>query len=131
MKKQFDKKQRNSQGLKVGNNVWLESKNIYSNRLLKKLDQKRYRSFRILKNISQEAFQLELLKEWMIHNVFNEDLLIRCRKPQFKRQHIKPAPLPIIIIKEEEYEVKEVWKHKKQEQKTQYLMYWKSYILQS
>ena len=31
MKKQFDKKRRNSQGLKVGDNVWLENKNIYSN----------------------------------------------------------------------------------------------------
>jgi len=31
MKKQFDNKRRNSQGLKVGDNVWLESKNIHLN----------------------------------------------------------------------------------------------------
>jgi len=31
MKKQFDKKRRNSQELKVGDNVWLENKNIHSN----------------------------------------------------------------------------------------------------
>jgi len=31
MKKQFDKKKQNSQELKVGNNMWLEAKNIYSN----------------------------------------------------------------------------------------------------
>ena len=31
MKKQFNKKRRNSQGLKVGDNVWLENKNIYLN----------------------------------------------------------------------------------------------------
>jgi len=31
MKKQFNKKRRNSQGLKVGDNVWLENKNIHSN----------------------------------------------------------------------------------------------------
>jgi len=42
MKKQFDKKRRNSQGLKIGDNVWLEAKNIHSNRLSKKLDQERY-----------------------------------------------------------------------------------------
>ena len=29
MKKQFDKKRRNLQGLKVGNNMWLESNNIH------------------------------------------------------------------------------------------------------
>ena len=31
IKKQFNKKRRNPQGLKVGNNVWLENKNIQSN----------------------------------------------------------------------------------------------------
>ena len=46
MKKQFDKKQMNPQRLKVG-----DSKNIHSNRPLKKLDQKRYELFRILKDI--------------------------------------------------------------------------------
>jgi len=59
MKKQFDKKQRNPQGLKVRDNMWLENKNIHSNRPSKKLDQKRYRPFRILKDIGLGIFQLE------------------------------------------------------------------------
>ena len=84
IKKQFNKKRRNSQGLKVGENMWLEAKNIYSNRPSKKLDQKRYRPFRILKNISQGVFQLELPEEWMIHNMFNEDLLTQCKEAKFK-----------------------------------------------
>ena len=75
MKKQFDKKRRNPQGLKVSDNVWLENKNIHSNRPSKKLDNKRYGPFKISKNIGLGAFQLELPKGWMIHNVFNEDLL--------------------------------------------------------
>ena len=62
MKKQFDKKRRNLQGLKVGDNMWLENKNIYSNRPSKKLDQKKYRSFKISKNIGLGTFQLELLE---------------------------------------------------------------------
>jgi len=60
MKKQFDKKQRNLQGLKVGDNMWLENKNIHLNRPSKKLDQKRYRPFRILKDIGLRVFQLEI-----------------------------------------------------------------------
>jgi len=40
MKRQFDKKRRNPQGLKVGDNMWLENKNIQLNQLSKKLDQK-------------------------------------------------------------------------------------------
>ena len=60
MKKQFDKKKRNPQELQEGENIWLKAKNIYSNRLSKKLDQKRYRPFKILKMIGQGAFQLKL-----------------------------------------------------------------------
>ena len=30
-KKQFNKKRRNPQGLKVSDNIWLENKNIHSN----------------------------------------------------------------------------------------------------
>ena len=76
MKRQFDKRRRNPQGLKVGDNVWLENKNIHLNQLSKKLDNKRYRPFRISKDIGLRVFQLELPEGWMIHNVFNEDLLI-------------------------------------------------------
>ena len=75
MKKQLNKKRRNPQGLKAGDYVWLENKNIHSNRLSKKLDNKRYGPFRISKDIGSGAFELELLEGWMIHNVFNEDLL--------------------------------------------------------
>ena len=76
MKRQFNKKRRNSQGLKVSDNVWLENKNIQSNQPSKKLDNKRYGPFKISKDIGSEVFQLELPEEWMIHNIFNEDLLI-------------------------------------------------------
>ena len=55
--------------------MWLENKNIQSNWLSKKLDNKRYRPFRILKDIGLGAFQLELPEEWVIHNMFNKDLL--------------------------------------------------------
>ena len=56
MKRQFDKKRQNPQGLKEEDNIWLEAKNIHSNRPSKKLDQKRYRPFRISKNIGQGVF---------------------------------------------------------------------------
>jgi len=48
----------------------------------------------------------------MIHNVFNEDLLTQCVEPKFQGQYKDPAPLPVIINEEEEYEVEEVQKHR-------------------
>jgi len=112
MKKQFDKKRRNPQGLKAGDHVWLENKNIHLNRPSKKLDNKRYGPFRISKDIGSGAFELELPEEWMIHNVFNEDLLTRCVEPKFQGQRRNPAPPLVIINEEEEYEVEEVRKHR-------------------
>jgi len=52
MKRQFDKKRQNPQGLKAENDIWLEAKNIHLNRSSKKLGQKRYGPFRIMKDIS-------------------------------------------------------------------------------
>jgi len=103
--------------------VWLENKNIQLNRPSKKLDNKRYRSFRISKNIGSGAFQLKLLEGWVIHNVFNKDLLTRYVKPKFKGQHEEPPPPSTIINEEEEYEVEEVRKHRKRGRGTQYLVH--------
>ena len=113
MKKQFDKKRQNSQGLKVGDYMWLENKNIHLNQPSKKLDNKRYGLSKISKDIGLRAFQLELLKEWAIYNVFNEDLLTQYVELKFKGQHEDPTPPPTIINEEEEYKVEEVRKHRK------------------
>ena len=51
MKKQFNKKRQNLQELKQEDNVWLEAKNIQLKKPSKKLDQKRYGSFEIIKDI--------------------------------------------------------------------------------
>jgi len=59
----------------------------------------------------------------MIHNVFNEDLLTRYRKPHFKGQHMKPALPSMIINEEEEYKVEEIWKHRKHGKGMQYLVH--------
>ena len=112
MKRQFNKKRQNPQELKAGDHVWLENKNIQLNQPSKKLDNKRYRPFRIAKNIGSGTFQLELPEGWMIHNVFNENLLTRYVELKFQGQHKDPAPPPTIINEEEEYKVEEVQKHR-------------------
>ena len=87
------------------------------------MDNKRYRPFRISKNIGSGVFQLELPEGWAIHNMFNKDLLTQCVEPKFKSQHERPAPPSTIINEEEKYEVEEVRKHRKQGRETQYLMH--------
>ena len=80
-----------------------------------------------MKDIGQGVSQLKLPEEWIIYNMFNKDLLKKYKESQFKGQHMELVPLPYIINKEEEYEVEEVWKHRKQGKEMQYLVHWKGY----
>ena len=48
-------------------------------------------------------------------------------EPKFKGQHEEPAPLPIIINEEKEYQAEEVRKYRKCGRETQYLVHWKGY----
>ena len=91
------------------------------------MDTKRYGLFRITKDIGSGAFQLELSEGWMIHNVFNKDLLTRCVELKFQGQYKDPALPSTIINEEEEYEVEEVRKYRTQGWGTQYLVHWKDY----
>ena len=91
------------------------------------MDNKRYKPFRIAKDISLGAFQLDLPEGWMIYNIFNKNLLTQYVELKFKGQYEDPAPPPMIINKEEEYKVEEVRKHRKQGRVMQYLIHWKGY----
>ena len=71
-----------------------------------------------MKEIGLGVFQLKLLEGWMIHDVFNEDLLTRCRKPHYQGQHMEPVSQPMIINEEEEYKIKKVQKHRKHGRET-------------
>jgi len=48
-------------------------------------------------------------------------------EPKFKGQHMEPAPSPMIINEEEEYEIEEVRKYQKRGKRVQYLVHWKGY----
>jgi len=63
IKRQYDKRRQQVQDLKVREQVWLEAKNIQTNRPSKKLDQKRYGPFTIKEEIRQKGYRLELPEE--------------------------------------------------------------------
>ena len=63
----------------------------------------------------------------MIHDVFNKDLLTKCKEPHFSGQYMELAPPLTIINEEEKYEVEKAQKYRKQEQRTQFLVHWKGY----
>ena len=77
--------------------------------------------------IGHRIYKLKLPTTWMIHNVFNENLLIKWREPKFlKQKNILPPP-PEIINEEEKYKIEAIRKHRKQGNGIQYLVHWKRY----
>src|SRR5258708_27454906 len=61
---------------KVGDQVWLDAKNLCLPYQTTKLAPKRHGPFRITKEISPVAYQLRLPASWTIHDVFHASLLL-------------------------------------------------------
>jgi hypothetical protein len=80
---------------KVGQEVWLEAKNLQLPYQTPKLAPKRHGPFRISKQISLVAYQLQLPDAWKVHNVFHASLLMPYREtPQHGPNYIKPLLSP-------------------------------------
>jgi hypothetical protein len=60
---------------KTGDQVWLKGKNLKLPHQMTKLAPKRYGPFKIIKEISSMAYQLQLPLTWMIHDTFHTSLL--------------------------------------------------------
>ena len=112
----------------IGDQVWLEGKNLKFPHQATKLNPKRYGPFRVIKEISPVAYQLRLPPSWNIHPVFHASLLLSYSEtpshgPNFSR------PPPDLINNEEEYKVKQIKAHRNfgRSKHLQYLIKWKGY----
>ena len=112
----------------IGNQVWLEGKNLKFPHQATKLNPKCYGPFRVIKEISPVAYQLQLPPSWNIHPVFHASLLspyseTPSHSPNFSR------PPPDLIENEEEYEVEQIKAHRNfgRSKRLQYLIKWKGY----
>ena len=92
---------------KEGNQVWLEATNLKTTHPTAKLALKRYGPFSIIKKISDIVYQLELPRNWKIHNVFHSSLLSPYRETEIHGPNYHEPP-PEIIEGEPEYKVEAV-----------------------
>ena len=107
----------------VGDLIYLNSKNIDSTRLTKKLDQKFYGPYTVINRIGKVAYRLDLPASIKIHNVFYVSLLKLCDQ---SKSSILPLP-PIIVDSEKEFEVEKVLDSRTHYGKLQYLIKWLGY----
>jgi hypothetical protein len=94
----------------MGAQVWLEGKNLKLPYQSTKLAPKRYRPFRIIKEVSPMAYQLELPWTWRIHDVFHSALLSPYQEMTAHRPNFSQPP-PDLIEGEAEYEVEQIQNH--------------------
>ncbi|MBW0581799.1 hypothetical protein O181_121514 [Austropuccinia psidii MF-1] len=107
--------------------VWLCSKDIEQTRPTKKLSERWFSPFPILKKVGNHAYHLKLLSQWeSIHPFFHISLLEPVKKSIIPNQHQEPPP-PIIIEEEEEWEVSEILDSKLKRRKLWYLVEWKGF----
>ncbi|KEY63902.1 hypothetical protein S7711_10198 [Stachybotrys chartarum IBT 7711] len=104
---QANRHRRPARQYKLGELVWLDSRNIKTLRPQKKLDWKNIGPFKISKVLSPYAYQLELPDSMRIHPVFHTNLLRPAANDRLPEQH-RPQPPPIEVEGIEEWEVEDI-----------------------
>jgi hypothetical protein len=116
------------QPYKEGDQVWLEGTNLKTLYPTAKLGPKRYGPFKVVKQLSEAVYRLEIPRQWKIHNVFHANLLTPYKEtelygPNFTR------PSPDLIDGEPEYEVEKILdaQPRGRGHKMHFLVKWKGY----
>jgi hypothetical protein len=110
----------------VGDQVWLSTRNIRTQRPSKKLDHRRLGPFTIEKLVGTQTYRLILPPTIRIHPVFHVSLLEPFVANTFPGRVATP-PLPIHIDNVEEYEVETVLDSKRFGRQLKYRIHWKGY----
>ena len=87
--------------------VWLEVTNLRFPLQATKLNPKQYRPFKIIKEISPVAYQLNLPLAWKIHDIFHSFLLSPYQETTAHRPNFTQPP-PDLIDGKEEFEVEHI-----------------------
>ena len=97
--------------IKIGNEVWLNARNIRTKRPLRKLDWKNLGRFKVKRKLNAWAYELELPNTIQIHPVFHISLLTPYATDPLLRQTQPPAQ-PIEVDGDVSWEIKEIYDSK-------------------
>ena len=126
MKRYADRIQGDAPEYKVGQKVWLETRDLDIKRPSKKLAEKRIGPYEITDIISPNAIKLKLPKSIRIHPVVNVSRVRPYLSPRIKGQAPTPAA-PVEIDGELEYDVEQILDSRLNRGKLEYLVKWEGY----
>ena len=107
----------------------LEATNIKTEQPSKKLDDKQYGPFKVIKKEGLASYRLKLDKSWgQIHPIFHECLLHPYHQGNFPSQKQALPPPPEIVSGVEEAEVEYVIDSKCVGNTIHYLIHWKGFL---
>ena len=111
-----------------GNQVWLEGTNIKMIYPSPKLGLKQHGPFKVLEQLSEAVYQVEIPWQWKIHNMFHANLLMPYKEMELHRPNFAWPP-PDLIDGEPEYKVEKILDKKPQGKghKMHFLIKWKGY----
>ena len=103
----------------IGDFVYLNSQNIKSTRLSKKLNWKFYGPYKVIEPVSKQVYKLKLPQMMKIHDMFYMLFLELCDRAH--EGNVLPPP-PINVESKDKYKVKEIFNSKNYYDKLQYFV---------
>ncbi len=107
--------------------MWLNVKNIWIKKSFKKLEVRKYESYRILKRLSRQVYRLKLSSKTRIHSIFNVSLLksFCSRERKLNESLMKDLELEKEI--HDSWEINNILNSCIQNDQLQYLLSWKNF----
>lgn len=123
----YDQTRGEAVAYKVGDKVWLEGKDIKTDRPCKKLDDKRYGPYKVTKVVGPNAYQLKLPPSMKVYPVFSTVKLRPFHEDSVTGRKTSLRPQPVVIADKPEWEVECIKDSRLQRGKLEYLVKWKGY----
>ena len=123
---QHDGWQRTKHQFNPGDQVWIDATNLRVQTPSKKPAPKRYGPFKIIKEVGQGSYQVQIPETWRIHPVFHASLILPYKETSIHGSNYTQPP-PDVIGDVPEWEVEEIGGIRKWRNQWQYFIKWKGY----
>lgn len=127
MAKYFDRGRAPAPKFEVGEKVWLDARNIKTDRPMKKLDDRWLGPFPVKRAIPPVNVELELPTSMKIHPVFHVELIRKAPAEEIAERPRAARPPPVVQSHAPEWEVEHIRDSRVFRNRLQYLISWKGY----